>query len=489
MIPLNDISHHQEVCDFKKIKARSRGVILKAGQGSWADEKFEEFRNGANQEKVLFGTYWFYDERYAPKDQAKLWAETIINDPGALGAWLDLEQWEPGPYNTWQHWKECMEEFKVLLPTVKLGVYTRKNYFDRKVGVNHAYFTQHPLWVAHYSTDPSPLLPTGWDNWEIWQYSQSGDGKAHGVGSDGIDMDRYNADEETFKQRFGTTNSNTSYRVTADPTLNVREGPSISYDIKGSLGRNEIVEKLDENVEGTWFRIRTTNSVLEGWCSAEFLQINEDRPSEYKITNPAKGVTRVEGELHGTRFYLTMCNPADVIIKVVHEDNRPSVIARRTGAKYAFNGDDWVRSTRKAKGTEIANGRVYQKRKLSEPSLIITKNGQTSIGHKNIPGQWNVTSGLRYLLQGGANKIPPNGTELKYTEKHARSVRGIHADGRVMFLTVDGDFVHSGMTLWEAVELMLEFGCAVAYDGGGGGDSVDVVDGVIASFPDDEGTM
>lgn len=488
MIRINDISHHQETCDFKKIKTKSLGVILKAGQGSWVDEKFEEFRNGANQEKVVFGTYWFYDERYEPKDQARLWVETIRNDPGVLGAWLDLEQWEPGPYNTWEHWKECMEEFKVLLPNVNLGVYTRKNYFDGQVGNNYAYFAEHPLWVAYYTTASNPSLPNGWNNWVIWQYSQEGDGKAHGVGSEGIDMDRYNEDEETFKQRFGITNSDNKYRVIADPSLNVREGPDRSYDKKGSVMLNEVVERLDENEDGTWFKIRTTDGTLEGWCSAEYLQINDGLLSEYQTTNPAKGVTRIEGELHGTRFYLTMCNPADVIIKVVHEDGWPSAIAKRTGAKYAFNGDDWLRNTRKVKGTEISNGKVHQKRKSSEPSLIITKSGKAHIDHKNFQGQWNVTSGLRYLVQGGVNKIPPNGTEFKYTERHARSVRGLHADGRVMFLTVDGDYVNSGMTLWEAAELMLEFGCFVAFDGGGGGDSVDVVDGVIASVPDDEGS-
>ncbi|MBI2333660.1 MAG: phosphodiester glycosidase family protein, partial [Chloroflexi bacterium] len=138
------------------------------------------------------------------------------------------------------------------------------------------------------------------------------------------------------------------------------------------------------------------------------------------------------------------------------------------------------------KGTEICNGKVYQKRKLAEPSLIVTKDGKVYISHKDIQGQWNVTSGLRYLVQNGINKIPPNGTELKYTERHARSVRGIHGDGRIMFLTVDGDYVHKGMTLWEAAELMIKFGCFVAYDGGGGGDSVDVVDGAVVNVPDDE---
>ena len=498
MIAINDISHHQDACDFKKFKTKSHGVIFKAGQGPWVDEKFEEFRNGAIQARVPFGTYWFYDERFEPKKQAQLWVATIKNNPGVLGAWLDLEEWKPGPFNTWVHWKECMEEFKALLPNVTIGVYTRKNYFDKHVGNNYAYFVKHPVWVAHYTTDPKPLIPNGWQDWTIWQYSQTGDGKAHGVKSDNIDMDRYNLDEAAFKQRFNPADipSGNKYKVTADPTLNVRAAPDKNSERRGSFKLNEIIEKLEENPEGTWFKVRNANGALTGWCSAAWLEKvdesilhNEEHheTSEDKTTNPATGVTRIEGERYGTKFYLTLCNPANVKIEVVHEDNRPSVIAKKKGAKFAFNGDDWQRNTRTVKGTEICNGKVHQKRKLAEPSLIITKNGKAFIDHKNIKEQWNVSSGLRYLIQGGMNKIPPNGTEAKYTERHARSIRGLHADGRVMFLTVDGDYVHKGMTLFEAADLLIKFGCFVAYDGGGGGDSVDVVDGVIASVPDDQG--
>jgi len=502
MITINDISQYQEFCDFKKFKTKSFGVILKTGQGAWLDKRFEEFRNSAIQEGVAFGTYWFYDERFSPKEQAQLWANTIKNNPGVLGAWLSLEEWKSGSFNTWTHWKECMEEFKALLPDVILGIYTRKSFFNNRVGENYSYFNKHPLWVAHYAGDPQPLMPTGWENWTIWQYSQKGDGKAHGVQSDYIDMNRYNLDEASFKRIFGVTNapSGKRYRVTANPFLFVREGPERTQKNIGSLTTNKIVEKIEENSDGTWYKVRSADGKLTGWCYATYLENVEDsisnegeqyedrtETSEVRTTNPAKGVMRIEGKLHGTRYYLTLCNPADVKIEVVHEDNRPSVIGKERGAKFAFNGDDWHRNTRTVKGTEICNGTVFQKRRSSEPSLIITKSGKALISHKNVPDQWNVTSGLRYLIEDGVNMIPPNGTELKYTERHARSIRGIHADGRVMFLTVDGDFVHKGMTLWEAAELMLKHGCVVAYDGGGGGDSVDVVDGMIANVPDDEG--
>ncbi len=280
--------------------------------------------------------------------------------------------------------------------------------------------------------------------------------------------------------------SDNKYRVTADPSLNVREDPDKSSTKVGSVMRNEVVEKLEENEDGTWFKIINTDGTLTGWCFAEYLQ-KDAQPTPNQTTYPAMGVTRIEGDLHGTRFYLTLCNPAEVTIEVVHQDSRPSVIAKQRGAKFGFNGDDWERNTRTVKGTEICNGKVEHKRKLSEPSLIVTKDGKPFIDNKNIPGQWNVTSGLRYLVKDGVNLIPANSPLLKHTERHARSVRGLHADGRVMFLTVDGDYVYKGMTLWEAAELMLEFGCVVAYDGGGGGDTVDVVDGVVVSVPDDAG--
>jgi lysozyme len=472
MIAINDISHHQESCDFKKLKTKSLGVIIRAGHGVQVDRKFREFRDGAVQEGIVFGTYWFYEELSKPKDQARLWVNTIKDNPGVLGAWLDFEKWEPGPYNTWKHWMECMQEFEALLPNVHLGVYTRKNYFDKQVGGNFAYFVGHPLWVAHYTTDAKPLIPTGWNN------------------SDAIDMDRYNEDETAFKQRFGISSASpgNKYKVTANPFLFVRDGPAKSQNRIGRVLFGEVVEKLDENEDKTWFKVRNLNDTLTGWCFAEFLQKDEvPLTPTGMVTNPAKGVTRIVGERHGTKYYLTICNPADVTIEVVHEDSRPSLIANRRGAKFAFNGDDWQRNTRKVKGTEICNGVVHQKRKLSEPSLIVTKDGKVFINNKNIQNQWNVTSGLRYLVQGGVNQIPANSTLLKHTERHARSVRGLHSDGRVMFLTVDGDFVHKGMTLWELAELMLSYGCVTAYDGGGGGDSVDVMDGVIANVPDDQG--
>lgn len=292
-------------------------------------------------------------------------------------------------------------------------------------------------------------------------------------------------------------NSNTLYRVVATAGLNVREGPDISFPRIGVLNFNELVLKNSENENGTWVNISSPSNNITGWCSAQYLQsyqgvldaVKNDyaKKETISISYPAKGVTRIKGQAFWTTYYLTLCRPEDIEIEVVHEFNRPSVIASKRGATFAFNGDDWDRSSRQVIGMEICNGKVFQTRsRRGEPSLIVTKDGHVHIDHQNIPNQWNVSSGLRYLVKHQKNQIPQNRLEPKYTEKHARSIRGLHQDGRVMFLTVDGDYVYTGMTLWECAEIMIHYGCDAAIDGGGGGDSVDVAFGLISNIPDDQ---
>jgi len=318
---------------------------------------------------------------------------------------------------------------------------------------------------------------------------------------------------------------------TVDGGINVRSGPK-------SGGKKNIITQFGRNVEMTivdgpeynsekniyWWKIESDDKEVkaylkednnnEAWiaeCSGDEYFLEPFTPGipsqpvspqpvnpllEVKTTSPATGVTRHEGERHGRRYYLTICNPANVTIKVVHEYNRPSVIAKRAGAKFGFNGDDWDKRNpnHPTMGVGFSNGVKYRTPTSGrgEPSLIITQKGNVSIGTAGNKGEWNVTSGVRYLVKGGKNLIPPKGTEPKYTERHARSVRGLDNLGHVMFLTVDGEFFpphgpSTGMTFWEAAELMLEFGCVIAFDGGGGGDSVDVVDGIVANVPQDKG--
>ena len=188
-----DISFWQDKANFDVMHLNGAdGVILRAGQGSWEDKRFRQFR--ADAQKVMpFGSYWYYDNNYAPKRQAELYASIIGDNYGTLGAWLDLEDSKIGSYGTWRHWADFIEYFKQF-SSAPLGIYTRASYIDGKIQADKLpYFAKHPLWVAHYNA-LTPKIPKGWTDWLLWQYTDSGDGYAFGVGSREVDMNRYKGD-------------------------------------------------------------------------------------------------------------------------------------------------------------------------------------------------------------------------------------------------------------------------------------------------------
>lgn len=211
------------------------------------------------------------------------------------------------------------------------------------------------------------------------------------------------------------------------------------------------------------------------------------------ITTPFDAVRSITGTRFGCKFYLDICDPKKVRFEVRHAETAdlrelPSVIAKRFHAQMAWNGDDWDKNTSPylPKGCAVSNGQTYIVRNSFVPSLIFFKDGTVIIDHVNHTGQWNVTSGLRYLVSNGQVEISLDGKTLEYTERHARSINGIDKNGQVMHLTMDGFGTGEiGVTLKEAALLMLEFGAVKAFDAGGGGDSDRVINGVVTNIPAD----
>lgn len=192
---VNDISFWQNTADFETMKTKSDGVILRAGQGLWSDTKYPTFRAGVKSAGLPYGNYYYYDNRYEPKRQAENWARIIDGDEGILGSWLDLEDSQAGGYKGYKNWWDCAAYFKQIKPNAVLGIYTRASYFNDpafNIPDNHA-FRNLPLWIAQYKTS-TPNLPKGWSDWVMWQYTDEGDGYAHGVGSREIDCNYYKGD-------------------------------------------------------------------------------------------------------------------------------------------------------------------------------------------------------------------------------------------------------------------------------------------------------
>jgi hypothetical protein len=131
--------------------AGARFAIIRAGQNLWEDNEFD-ISWKACKGILPRGSYWFYDSRIDPKRQAKKWLSCFDdpNDMGELPHFADFEDEYGGPFGTWRHWYDFMEELKVLRPGIRLGVYTGYYYWrERTIGksiptASLNYFKQYP---------------------------------------------------------------------------------------------------------------------------------------------------------------------------------------------------------------------------------------------------------------------------------------------------------------------------------------------------------
>ena len=271
--------------NFVKMNQAADFVIIRAGQNLWEDSDFKENWRQSKEAGLPRGSYWFYDSRADPKQQAELWVRVLGNDRGELPMFADLEETYKGPFAGWTHLKTFLERIKALVGNNEVGLYTAFFYWQNNAPTQPAeleYFHRYPLWIANYGVS-QPLVPRPWtaNEWLFWQFTASGNGLSYGVESLEIDLNYFNGDAQTFANRFNVPvpeepvpppdPTGDRYRVTAG-SLYVREGPGTNFRAIGSLVRNEIVEALAANPDGSWYRVRRLTDGLTGWSSAAYLE-------------------------------------------------------------------------------------------------------------------------------------------------------------------------------------------------------------------------
>ncbi|MEO8356488.1 MAG: SH3 domain-containing protein [Chloroflexota bacterium] len=285
-----DVSFYQDApntpqgINFVRLNQAADFVIIRAGQNAWPDSDFETNWRNAKQAGLPRGSYWFYDSRADPRQQAELWFGLLNGDLGELPLFADFEEAYRGPYTGWTHWKVFLERIKGLVGRKEVGIYTAFYYWQSNAPTQTAeleYFHRYPLWIANYGvTEPQIPKPWGANEWLFWQFTASGDGPYYGVESLEIDLNYFNGDAQTFAQRFGVPvpqdpvppedPRGNRYRVNAG-TLYVREGPGTNYRAIGHFVQNDIVEALDSNTDGSWHRVRRLTDGLTGWSSSAYL--------------------------------------------------------------------------------------------------------------------------------------------------------------------------------------------------------------------------
>jgi lysozyme len=314
-----DVSFYQGNINFFKMKTAADGVIIRAGQANYADSKFTVNWTGAKAAGIPRGSYWFFDNRFPPLQQAQVWWSLIRSDLGELPHFLDIEgsyaadragsarageyQIQEGAYGGWRNWRILLDEFKKLSNgKIRIGIYTSYYSFTPLAptgGAELDYFKQYLLWIANYGVT-SPRLPKPWTSWLFWQYGTTPPlpVSSYGVQSSELDSNRFNGTAEQYRKYFnigGTPPAPepppavaSAWRIKT--SLNMRSGPGTTFKIIKVLQVADIVEGVFDELT-KWIKISAITSngiktipISASYCSGNALYVEPVTPPDQRVT-------------------------------------------------------------------------------------------------------------------------------------------------------------------------------------------------------------
>lgn len=171
-------------CDYSNVngsidahalaKAGVQFAYVKATEGgSYLDSRLQENVARLTAAGIPFGTYHFGrpGSGYGAAAQAE-WYYRNARDVGQLLPVLDLETLDGRSIIEVRAWTLLFLARARELFGVSCTVYGSPAFLQAlqlPLGVGSA----NPLWIAHYTTQPSPTVPLPWTRWTLWQVGQA----------------------------------------------------------------------------------------------------------------------------------------------------------------------------------------------------------------------------------------------------------------------------------------------------------------------------
>lgn len=176
-LPGVDVSKWQETVDWQSVK--SDGIVFAFARVSdglnYPDAFFSDNWTGMKQVGIIRGVYQYF----RPSQDAVAQANYLIQevrDAGGLEASdlppvIDIEKTEGMSAS------DILAKVDQWLETIKHGlgrtpiIYTGSYFWDENIFSDS--YASYPLWIPHYTTKECPLVPDPWQEWKIWQYTDS----------------------------------------------------------------------------------------------------------------------------------------------------------------------------------------------------------------------------------------------------------------------------------------------------------------------------
>lgn len=197
-----DVSHYNGTVDWSQVA--TAGIVFayaKATEGTTVrDTQFHTNYLAMREHQILRGAYHFFRPGLDPQAQAENFLNLVpAVEPGDLPPTLDVEVGDGQPAQVIiprvLQWLQTIEAALGRTPVL----YTSRNFWNANLG-GSADFGRYPLWVAHYTTNVKPVLPSGFGDYVFWQHSETG--QVAGI-TGSVDLDRFHGSPTELNQLAG----------------------------------------------------------------------------------------------------------------------------------------------------------------------------------------------------------------------------------------------------------------------------------------------
>lgn len=322
----SDVSFYQGNINWDKYRSNARGAILRIGQNTWKDSRFERNYFEGKRVGVALGGYFFYDDRATPTRQAQVIIDAMVGKEFEMELFIDWEREYGGPSEGLPNVVSLMQKVEEAgIKCKAVGMYTGYYYFlehssPGRNATQYAYLKQKPLWLAWYSSANDVKVPAPWTKLTHWQYGITE--VDWGQQSKEIDMNRHNGTRSEFETRYlgGTTpapdpdptpvpdNIKEGTLTSSTSSLRIRSGPGTSYPQIGGIVRGDKVYGELDAASG-WLHIQWiirangTRQDIDGWCTGykRYITLVDYNPEPLPDPPPPAGNDIIEVYVNGVR--------------------------------------------------------------------------------------------------------------------------------------------------------------------------------------------
>ncbi len=267
-----DVSHWEAKIDWQLAAPTVGFAYYKCTEGTrWFDVQFENNRQGCSLAGLPHAPYHYFHPLADPVQQANFFIETAGRSYKRYI--LDVEKPDRDPQIV-LHIRSFLDRCHELTG-IHPAIYTSAGYWNDFVHPKPAWSSKYDLIVANYTVKRQPVLPIGWDDYKIWQFS---DYFFIPGCTEACDGNWFNGSLDQCRQWFGNykpwilSNSGSPIEQAAGAGLsvrshleglNIRLAPTINSKDLGDLHKGEVVQVEELGGRDVWIKH------TRGWSAVE----------------------------------------------------------------------------------------------------------------------------------------------------------------------------------------------------------------------------